>query len=101
RHIVYTDVSGAANSEAPLFRHSRSQGASAPMPFRLKTCQADGTTRQVVDSGAMTSGTNDRNGSGGRVKHNTGVGFVNFTGAKVKKSRAFGVALTPKAQKYI
>jgi len=27
--------------------------------------------------------------------------FVNFTGAKVKKSRALGVALTPKAQKYM
>lgn len=27
--------------------------------------------------------------------------LVNFTGAKVKKSRALGVALTPKAQKYM
>jgi small subunit ribosomal protein S4 len=38
---------------------------------------------------------------GRRALRTRGVHHVNFTGAKVKKSRALGVALTPKAQKYM
>src|SRR6187200_812641 len=54
-----------------------------------------------------TSGPRQPAGQPNRKEHheraclNTRESCVNFTGAKVKKSRALGVALTPKAQKYM